>query len=185
MGSALYKTLHRREVAETFASQKTAWEESPMTDRPDNANAVVRPPIAWALAIAAGLAIHWFVPWHFVPGPVPGIVTGALVFAAGFALAIWAITTFTRAGTQVPTNMPTSRIVAHGPYRFTRNPIYLGFFLGLIGLAVGFDSAWLLVALVGFFLVIRYGVVAREEVYLERKFGDDYRTYTGRVRRWL
>src|SRR5262249_3126341 len=68
---------------------------------------------------------------------------------------------------------------------FTRNPIYLGMFLGLIGLAIAFDNLWLLLMLVPFALVIRYGVVAREEAYLERKFGDDYRRYRARVRRWL
>jgi protein-S-isoprenylcysteine O-methyltransferase Ste14 len=68
---------------------------------------------------------------------------------------------------------------------FTRNPIYLGMCLGLVGLAIAFNSLWLLGALVPFALVIRYGVVAREEVYLERKFGDAYRHYRARVRRWL
>ena len=72
-----------------------------------------------------------------------------------------------------------------GPYRFMRNPIYLGMFLGLVGLAIAFDSLWLLVALVPFALVIRYGVVAREEAYLDRKFGDVYRRFRSRVRRWL
>ena len=76
-------------------------------------------------------------------------------------------------------------IVESGPYRFTRNPIYLGMFLGLIGLAIAFDNLWLLMMLVPFALVIRYGVVAREETYLERKFGDVYRRYHTRVRRWL
>jgi protein-S-isoprenylcysteine O-methyltransferase Ste14 len=81
--------------------------------------------------------------------------------------------------------MPTTTIVQTGPYRFTRNPIYLGMFLGLVGLAIGFDSLWLLGTLVPFALVIRYGVVAREEAYLERKFGDVYCHYRARVRRWL
>jgi hypothetical protein len=66
-----------------------------------------------------------------------------------------------------------------------RNPIYLGMFMALIGLAMVFDNPWLLMMLVPFALVIRYGVVAREEVYLERKFGDVYRGYRSRVRRWL
>jgi protein-S-isoprenylcysteine O-methyltransferase Ste14 len=101
------------------------------------------------------------------------------------ALFAWAITTITRAGSNVPTNMPTTSIVATGPYRFTRNPIYLGMMLGLVGLAIAFDSLWLLVMLVPFFLVIRYGVVAREEAYLERKFGEVYRRYRACVRRWL
>jgi protein-S-isoprenylcysteine O-methyltransferase Ste14 len=66
-----------------------------------------------------------------------------------------------------------------------RNPIYLGMVLGLIGLAIAFNSLWLLMTLVPFALVIRYGVITREEAYLERKFGDVYRRYRARVRRWL
>jgi protein-S-isoprenylcysteine O-methyltransferase Ste14 len=76
-------------------------------------------------------------------------------------------------------------IVENGPYRFTRNPIYLGMFIGLVGLPVAFDTLWLLLMLVPFALVIRFGVVAREEAYLDRKFGDVYRGYRSRVRRWL
>ena len=91
----------------------------------------------------------------------------------------------TRAGSNVPTNRPTTTIVESGPYRFTRYPIYLGMFLGLIGLAIAFDNLWLLILLVTFALVIRYGVVGREEAYLERKFGNVYRGYRSRVRRWL
>jgi protein-S-isoprenylcysteine O-methyltransferase Ste14 len=100
-------------------------------------------------------------------------------------LAVWAIITISRAGSNVPTNQPTTVIVESGPYRFTRNPIYLGMFLGLVGLAIAFDSLWLLLMLVAFALVIRYGVVAREEAYLERKFGNVYGAYRSRVRRWL
>jgi protein-S-isoprenylcysteine O-methyltransferase Ste14 len=76
-------------------------------------------------------------------------------------------------------------IVETGPYRFTRNPIYLGMVLGLIGLAIAFNSLWLLVTLVPFALVIRYAVITREEAYLERKFGEVYLAYKSRVRRWL
>jgi len=97
----------------------------------------------------------------------------------------WAIVTITRAGSNVPTNRPTTAIVETGPYRFTRNPIYLGMVLGLIGLAIAFNSLWLLLTLVPFALAICFGVVAREEAYLERKFGDVYRRYRARVRRWL
>ena len=74
---------------------------------------------------------------------------------------------------------------AAAPTRFTRNPIYLGIVLGLIGLAIASDSLLLLLTLVPFVLVIRYGVAAREEAYLQRKFGDAYRRYRSRVRRWL
>jgi protein-S-isoprenylcysteine O-methyltransferase Ste14 len=110
---------------------------------------------------------------------------GALVFVLALALFAWAIVTITGAGSNVPTNQPTTTIVESGPYRFTRNPIYLGMFLGLIALAIVFDNLWLLLMLLPFALVIRYGVVAREEAYLERTFGEVYRGYRSRVRRWL
>jgi protein-S-isoprenylcysteine O-methyltransferase Ste14 len=133
----------------------------------------------------AGLALTWLVPLPFVPAAALGRWLGAIVFALAIALFGWAVATMTRAGSNVPTNRPTTAIVEGGPYRFTRNPIYLAMLLGLIGLAIAFNSVWLLLALVPFALVIRYGVVAREEAYLERKFGDVYRHYCARVRRWL
>jgi protein-S-isoprenylcysteine O-methyltransferase Ste14 len=156
-----------------------------MSDSTDTAHVIIRPPIAWALAVLAGLALDWLVQLPFVPVMLPAGWLGATVFALALALAVWAIVTMTRAGSSVPTNLPTATIVETGPYRVTRNPIYLGMFLGLAGLAIAFDSLWLLVALAAFALVIRYGVVAREEAYLERRFGDVYRRYRARVRRWL
>jgi protein-S-isoprenylcysteine O-methyltransferase Ste14 len=156
-----------------------------MDDTADTAHVIVRPPLAWGLAVIAGLALDWLAPLPFLPADLPAGWLGALVFALALALFAWAIVTVTSAGSNVPTNRPTTTIVESGPYRFTRNPIYLGMFLGLIGLAIAFDDLWLLVMLVPFALVIRYGVVAREEAYLERKFGDVYRGYRSRVRRWL
>jgi protein-S-isoprenylcysteine O-methyltransferase Ste14 len=116
---------------------------------------------------------------------VPAGWLGGAVFVLALALFAWAITIITRAGSNVPTNMPTTSIVDTGPYRFTRNPIYLSMMLGLVSLAIAFDSLWLLMTLVPFFLVIHYGVVVREEAYLERKFGEVYRRYRARVQRWL
>ena len=164
-----------------------------MTDAPDTAQetvqdtaqVVVRPPIAWLLAVLIGFALNWLLPLRFMPAAVPAAWAGGAVFAIALVLFGSAIVTMTRAGSNVPTNRPTTTIVDSGPYRFTRNPIYLAMFLGLVGLAVAFDSLWLLAALVPFALIIRAGVVAREEAYLERKFGDVYRAYRARVRRWL
>jgi protein-S-isoprenylcysteine O-methyltransferase Ste14 len=151
----------------------------------DTSNTVVRPLVAWILALLAGLAADQLYPLRFVPASVPGAWVGGAIFAIAFALAIWAIVTIRKAGTRVETYKPTTTIVVNGPYRFTRNPIYLGMVLGQIGLAIAFDSLWILATLVLFYLVIRYGVVAREEAYLERKFGDVYLGYKSRVRRWL
>jgi protein-S-isoprenylcysteine O-methyltransferase Ste14 len=156
-----------------------------MSDTADTAQVIVHPPIAWGLAVLGGLALDWLMPLPFVPVMLPARWFGAMVFALALALGVWAVATMTRAGSKVPTNLPTTTIVETGPYRFTRNPIYLGMFLGHAGLAIAFDSLWLLATLVPFALVIRYGVVAREEAYLERRFGDVYRRYRTRVRRWL
>ena len=156
-----------------------------MNDTPETAQVLIRPPLAWALAVIAGLVLDWLAPLPFLPEDWPAGLLGAVVFVLALALAIWAIDTMTRAGTNVPTNRPTTAIVESGPYRFTRNPIYLGMFGGLIGLGIAFDNPWLLLLMALFALVIRYGVVAREEVYLERMFGDAYRGYRRRVRRWL
>jgi protein-S-isoprenylcysteine O-methyltransferase Ste14 len=151
----------------------------------DNANAIIRPPIAWVIAFAIGLGLDWLYPLPFVPASVPRIWIGGAVFAVGLVIAIWAIVTIRGAGTSVETVKPTTAIVSSGPYRFTRNPIYLGMLLGQTGFAIGFDSVWLLVTLVVFFFVLRYGVVAREEAYLERKFGRTYLEYKDSVRRWV
>ncbi len=70
-------------------------------------------------------------------------------------------------------------------FAFTRNPIYVGAHIGTIGVAIALNSLWILATLVPFYFVIRYGVVAREEAYLERKFGNAYLAYKARVRRWL
>ena len=124
------------------------------TETTDRSNAVIRPPIAWALAFVAGLAVNRLYPLRWIPATWPNVWLGVMVFGAGFALAIWAIVTFRRAGTRVETTEQTTAIVTHGPYRFTRNPIYLGMFLGQTGLAIGFDNPWILAMLVPFYLVL-------------------------------
>ena len=156
-----------------------------MSEATDTANVIIRPPIAWALAFLFGLGVDRLYPLPFVPAAVPRAWVGGGVVAAAVAFAVWAIVTFRRAGTRVETHKPTTVIVARGPYALTRNPIYLAMFLGQIGLAIGFDSLWILAMLVPFYLVIRYGVVAREEAYLERKFGKVYLAYKSGTRRWL
>lgn len=155
------------------------------TGTADTAQVLVRPPLAWAISAVVGIALGWLIPLRFVPASVSPGWLGGIVFALALALFAWAVTTMTRGGSNVPTSMSSKAIVASGPCRFTRNPIYLGMIVSLIGLAIAFDSVWSLAALVAFFLVIRYGVVAREEAYLERKFGDVYRAYRAQVRRWL
>jgi protein-S-isoprenylcysteine O-methyltransferase Ste14 len=156
-----------------------------MSDPKDNANVLIHPPIAWALAFLIGLGLDWIYPLPFVPASIPHRWIGGAVVALGVALAVAAIATFRRAGTRVEPHKPTTAIATSGPYAFTRNPIYLGMFLGQTGLAIAVNSLWVLAMLAPFFLAIRYGVVAREEAYLERKFGRTYLDYRSRTRRWI
>jgi protein-S-isoprenylcysteine O-methyltransferase Ste14 len=156
-----------------------------MADTADTANVMVRPPVALAAALLAGLALNWLAPLPFVPVAAPAAWLGALVFAVALALFAWAVATMTRAGSNVPTSLPSTTVVDAGPYGFTRNPIYVSMMLALAGLAIAFNTLWLLLTLALFAAIIRYGVVAREEAYLERKFGDAYRSYRAGVRRWL
>src|ERR1700737_4488745 len=106
-----------------------------------------RPPVGGALAVLAALALQWLMPLPFMPAAAPAGWVGGAVFAIALSLAAWAIATLTRAGSNVPTSMPTTTLVDAGPYRFTRNPIYLGMIGGLVGLAIAFASLWLLAAL--------------------------------------
>lgn len=92
---------------------------------------------------------------------------------------------FRRAGTHVAPGQPAAALVTAGPYRFTRNPIYIGFVLVYFGLSIVLTSVWILLLLLPVVLILQRGVVLREEAYLERKFGEAYRAYTARVPRWL
>jgi protein-S-isoprenylcysteine O-methyltransferase Ste14 len=156
-----------------------------MAETIDRPNVVVPPPIPWALGTLAGLLAGWLYPLQFVPTTIPHAWVGGGIFGLAVALAVWAMVTIRKAGTQFDVYKPTTAIAENGPYRLTRNPIYLGMFLGQVGIAIGFDNLWLLAMLAPFYFIIRYGVVAREEAYLERKFGTIYRGYLSRVRRWL
>jgi protein-S-isoprenylcysteine O-methyltransferase Ste14 len=156
-----------------------------MAETVDRPNVVIPPPIAWGLTIAAGVGLGWLYPLSFVLTSIPRTWVGGGVFALGLALAIWAMVTLRKAGTQFDINRPSTAIVENGPYALTRNPIYVGMFLGQIGVAIGVDNLWVLAMLVPFYLVIQHGVILREEAYLERKFGGVYLGYKSRVRRWL
>src|SRR6266446_4369071 len=102
--------------------------QSAMDDTADTAQVTIRPPLAWGLAVIAGLALNWLVPLPFLPADLPAGWLGTMVFVLALGLIAWAIITITRAASNVPTNRRTTTIVESGPYRFTRNPIYLGMF---------------------------------------------------------
>jgi len=112
-------------------------------------------------------------------------ILGGCSIVIGLGLAAAGIGNFSRAATPVPTNLPVRALVATGIHGRTRNPIYLGMFLIYVGIGVAARSPGILIFILPLAVTMRYGVVAREEAYLEERFGDAYRDYKVHVRRWV
>lgn len=147
------------------------------------------PPFLFVGLVAAAFAADAVAIWKLTPpsGPLALArdVAGALVLGLGLILDLFALVGFLRARTNPLPFRPASAVVSRGPYRLTRNPMYLGMVLTVCGLGLLVNSGWLPVAaLAGGFVVDRW-VIPREEAYLERRFGDAYLEYKRRVRRWL
>jgi len=153
---------------------------------PDAANlGLVRPPLVYLGSILLGVLLHFAWPLPLVRRPLVGWSTGAGVVLMAAALFIAAVRTFRRAGTPVPGNRPTTTIVRTGPYRFSRNPIYLAFSLLQLGIAIWVNGLLLVATLIASVAVMACIVIPREEQYLERRFGTEYLDYKKSVRRWL
>jgi protein-S-isoprenylcysteine O-methyltransferase Ste14 len=156
-----------------------------MSDAADNPNVMVHPPIALGMALVISFALNWIYPLPFLPPQVSHLELGLVLILMALILVRWAAQTFRKARTNILTNQATTVIVCSGPFAFSRNPIYVAGLLGMVGFAVAANSLWFLAAMVIIFFVLRYGVIAREEIYLERKFGAEYLDYKTKVRRWL
>lgn len=144
---------------------------------------LARPPFIYLTAIIVGVVLHFV--W-----PIPLVafwarLMGALIVVLAAALFFGAVRTFRAAGTPVPGNQPTTTIVKVGPYRFSRNPIYLAFSLFQTGIALVANDAWILITLLPAISVMSFVVIPREERYLEARFGEEYTRYKASVWRWL
>ncbi|HEV7846450.1 MAG TPA: isoprenylcysteine carboxylmethyltransferase family protein [Thermoleophilaceae bacterium] len=164
-------------------------EPNDTTDRadvtpPDRAGVVAPPPLIFLAGLAIGFALEALLPGSSVPGAVRWIL-GGLLLLAGLTLLASFNTLFNRHDTAVEPWKPTTAIVTTGPYRFTRNPAYLGMALVYVGIALLASALWVLLPLPVVLAVIDNGVIKREERYLERKFGDEYVAYRRGVRRWI
>jgi protein-S-isoprenylcysteine O-methyltransferase Ste14 len=151
------------------------------------AGVIARPPLLFLTALVLGLAADQLLPWPFaIPASdwVQWAVAGSLILI-GLALAVAGIRNFSSAATPVPTNQPTRALVTTKIHGWSRNPIYLGMFLIYGGIGIAARSPSILILTLPLAITIRCGVVAREEAYLEGRFGDTYRGYKARVRRWL
>lgn len=150
---------------------------------PDSPAVAALPPVIYGLGFLIGYACDIWWGWSFGVGPA--IVLGWLLVAGGVPLALWAAWHFRRAGTAIPPNQPTTAIVTDGPYRATRNPMYVALAIVHIGLAAALDAPAALLALLVIVPLMHWGVVLREEAYLEAKFGEDYAAYKRATKRYL
>ena len=150
----------------------------------DTPGVVAPPPLVYLGAIVVGAVLERVWRWRIPTGRV-GMVVGISFLVAAAVLVASALREFNRAETSPKPHKPTTAIITSGPFRFTRNPIYVSFTLVQLGIALLTQSGWILVLVVPVLVLVRVGVIAREERYLERKFGEPYVTYKRRVRRWV
>jgi protein-S-isoprenylcysteine O-methyltransferase Ste14 len=145
---------------------------------------IAPPPLIYAAGLAAGFLSHRAFPFH-IPSSAWTAVLGLCLIGTGVLLAAAGFRAMTRVGTHVDPFKPTTALATDGPFRFTRNPLYLSLTLLYGGIALFVNLPWALLFLPIVLLIMRIGVIDREERYLEQKFGEDYLRYKRSVRRWL
>lgn len=152
---------------------------------PSNPGVIAPPPDIYVGMLLLGFAIHAISPIGVFSTPGVHVVLGGILLVLGIALARWAFLTFRKLGTTANPRKSSEALATSGPFRFSRNPIYVamtGLYLGLAFLA---NSAWPLILLAPLLLLMDWGVIRREERYLSVRFGDAYANYKSRVRRWM
>lgn len=159
--------------------------EGPAPER-DHPNVPVHPPVVFLAAFLVAVVLELIFPTRaFHALGRFGDAVGMLLAAAGFLIGAWALLAFRAGGENPSPNTRTDQVLTSGPYRFSRNPIYVAMALVSFGMAFAFSNAWLLATTVIALIVIRFFVIAREEKYLQAKFGGAYTAYKRKVRRWV
>jgi protein-S-isoprenylcysteine O-methyltransferase Ste14 len=160
-----------------------------MTDRAPLANAGVRfpPPFLFAIGFLVGWTLDRY--WHALPlsrfGSSVLKPIGWSGLALGLILAVWGMVTFRRARTAINPHHSASQLVTHGPYRFTRNPMYTGLTIQYLAGSALVNSVWPIIVLPIVLFILLKTVILREEMYLGDTFGAEYHGYISRVRRWV
>ena len=155
-----------------------------MRDPNDNPGVIAFPPLIWLVAAVAGWLLHFFFPHPMMAASVSRLIGIALVVIAPL-IALSAVLAMRAGGTNIDPAKPALAIVRSGPYRFTRNPMYLALCLLQVGSSFLLNDWVALLLLIPLALVLHYGVILREERYLERKFGEPYLALKRDVRRWI
>ncbi len=156
-----------------------------MPDDPrDNPGVVALPPVLYAGTLALALLLHLIVPQRLL-SRTPAWVLGSLLVGVAIVIMASGVRAMARARTEMDVRKPTTAIVVDGPFRYTRNPLYVSLTLLYLGIGALVNTLWPLLLLPILLVVMQRGVIEREERYLERKFGDGYLRYRSRVRRWI
>ena len=153
----------------------------------DKPNVIAPPPLIFLSGLLLGGIAQWFYPFYFFSAEylIYSRIAGILLAVCGLGIILTAHLKMKRAQTNIEPWKPTNAIISDGIYLYSRNPIYVAMALIYTGVAFLFNSFWFLPPLVLVLLVIHYGVILREEKYLEGKFGVEYLNYKNRVRRWV
>lgn len=151
---------------------------------PSNAGVMAPPPAIYGVPLLLGLALQRVRPAALLPRRLADVL-GWPLLAAGIGINAWFVLTMRRAETPIDPRQPVVRVITSGPFRFSRNPSYTSFVLIYMGIALLRNTRWPLAFLPAVLGVMQRGVIEREERYLERTFGDEYRRYKASVRRWL
>lgn len=162
----------------------TRHEAEPQEAALDKANVIAPPPLIFAVALVVGYIGQRANPRPVLPQAIaPWLGIG--LFLVSLAVSASALNELRKARTPVDPRKATTAIVRTGAFRLSRNPLYVSLTLVYLGVAALVNSLWIALLIVPTLGVLRFGVIGREERYLERKFGDDYRRYRAEVRRWL
>lgn len=145
---------------------------------------IAPPPLIYLVPLILGIFLHWL--WPLRLGKRSGTRwLGSSLLPAGIGGIVWALRTMHGAGTPPDPRQPVTHLVTDGPFGWSRNPVYLSFTMTYAGIALLVRSVWAIVLLPLVLLTMQRGVIEREERYLARRFGDEFRQYSTRVRRWL
>jgi protein-S-isoprenylcysteine O-methyltransferase Ste14 len=150
----------------------------------DRAAVAFHPPVLLVICIVGSFIEESLIPAPWIPESLAAQL-GIPVVVVALALFGWAVTTMRRGGASIPTHTATDAIVATGPFRLTRNPIYLSMMLLLVGIGLWANSIWFLTWAVLAVVLLTFYVIKPEERYLEQKFGEAYLNYKRGVRRWI
>lgn len=158
-----------------------------MTTVEKRPNTLPWPPIVYVAAVAAAIVLHWLLPLPWIPRPLSELLfaVGWLVVGAALVIEFSAMRTMARAKTTIMPHRGSDHLVTSGPFSFTRNPIYLGNTMLMIGIGLIAGIGWfVLLAPVAAFVTQKLAI-EREEQHLEIRFGKKYRDYAKKVRRWI